>query len=119
MLFITYITSDLVNPGYGGGMSSTKTHLKFDTHVLSYKVGRNWGVYVSTMSARPFKLHASSAIEKEAGKKSCLECATNCSNANALLAQDLYNNGVSLRADPDHAVRGHRVHGAGHDKLVW
>ena len=85
---------------------------------IPYKAGRKCGVHLTTVSVRPFKLRAASDIEKEAGKKTFIKCAIDCSNLNAPLVQDLYNNGGSLRTDPDHAVCGHQIHGSSHGKLV-
>ena len=38
-LSLTYIASELVVPGYGGGMSSAKAQLESDTKVLAYEAG--------------------------------------------------------------------------------
>ena len=39
-LSLTYIASELVVPGYGGGMSSAKAQLESDTKILAYEAGR-------------------------------------------------------------------------------
>ena len=39
-LSLTYIASEKVIPGYGGGMSSAKSALESDTRVLAYEAGQ-------------------------------------------------------------------------------
>ena len=48
----------------------------------------------NTVSGGPLKSHAASVIGKEDGKKTLTEYAIDYLKANALLAQDLYNNDV-------------------------
>jgi enoyl-[acyl-carrier protein] reductase I len=59
---LTYMASERVIPGYGGGMSSAKAALESDTRVLAYEAGRKYGVRVNTISAGPFASRAASAI---------------------------------------------------------
>jgi enoyl-[acyl-carrier protein] reductase I len=59
---LTYMASERVIPGYGGGMSSAKAALESDTRVLAYEAGRQWGVRVNTISAGPLASRAASAI---------------------------------------------------------
>merc|ERR1711923_101873 len=73
MLSLTYIASEAVIPGYGGGMSSAKAQLESDTRTLAFEAGRKWGVRVNTISAGPLKSRAASAIGQEAGKKTFIE----------------------------------------------
>jgi len=98
MLSLTYVASERVIPGYGGGMSSAKAQLESDTRVLAYEAGRKWGVRVNTVSAGPLKSRAASAIGKEPGQKTFIEYAIDYSKANAPLAQDLYNDDVGNAA---------------------
>jgi enoyl-[acyl-carrier protein] reductase I len=91
---LTYIASERVIPGYGGGMSSAKAQLESDTRTLAYEAGRKYGVRVNTISAGPLKSRAASAIGKEAGQKTFIELAIDYSRANAPLAQDLYSDDV-------------------------
>lgn len=98
MLSLTYVASEKVIPGYGGGMSSAKAQLESDTRVLAFEAGRKWGVRVNTISAGPLKSRAASAIGKEPGKKTFIEQAIDYSKANAPLAQDLYNDDVGNSA---------------------
>lgn len=59
---LTYMASERVVPGYGGGMSSAKAALESDTRLLAFEAGRRWGVRVNTVSAGPFASRAASAI---------------------------------------------------------
>lgn len=61
-LSLTYMASERVIPGYGGGMSSAKAALESDTRVLAFEAGRKWQVRVNTISAGPFASRAASAI---------------------------------------------------------
>lgn len=62
VLSLTYMASERVIPGYGGGMSSAKASLESDTRVLAFEAGRKWGLRVNTISAGPFASRAASAI---------------------------------------------------------
>ena len=59
---LTYLASERVVPGYGGGMSTAKAALESDTRVLAYEVGRKYGHRVNTISAGPYASRAASAI---------------------------------------------------------
>ena len=59
---LTYMASERVIPGYGGGMSSAKAALESDTRVLAYEAGRAHGVRVNCISAGPLASRAASAI---------------------------------------------------------
>jgi enoyl-[acyl-carrier protein] reductase I len=61
-LSLTYMASERVVPGYGGGMSSAKAALESDTRVLAYEAGRRWGHRVNVISAGPWASRAASAI---------------------------------------------------------
>ncbi len=62
VLSITYMASERVIPGYGGGMSSAKAALESDTRVLAFEAGRAFGARVNTISAGPYASRAASAI---------------------------------------------------------
>ena len=91
---LTYIASEKVIPGYGGGMSSAKAQLESDTRTLAFEAGRKYGIRVNTISAGPLKSRAASAIGKEPGQKTFIEYAIDYAKANAPLAQDLYSDDV-------------------------
>jgi enoyl-[acyl-carrier protein] reductase I len=59
---MTYLASERVIPGYGGGMSSAKAALESDTRTLAFEAGRRFGCRVNTISAGPLASRAASAI---------------------------------------------------------
>jgi enoyl-[acyl-carrier protein] reductase I len=59
---LSYLASERVVPGYGGGMSSAKAALESDTRLLAYEAGRKHGVRVNCISAGPWASRAASAI---------------------------------------------------------
>lgn len=61
-LNLTYLASEQVIPGYGGGMSSAKAALESDTKTLSWEAGRKWGLRVNSLSAGPYRSRAARAI---------------------------------------------------------
>ncbi len=61
-LCLSYLASERVVPGYGGGMSSAKAALESDTRVLAYEAGRRFGARVNCISAGPWASRAASAI---------------------------------------------------------
>lgn len=85
---LTYIASEKVVPGYGGGMNSAKAALESDTRVLAYEVGRKYGLRVNTISAGPLKSRAASAIGKT-GDKSFIDYAIDYTHNNAPVQQPL------------------------------
>mmetsp|Transcript_24613 Transcript_24613/g.55601 ORF Transcript_24613/g.55601 Transcript_24613/m.55601 type:complete len:244 (-) Transcript_24613:134-865(-) len=67
-LALSFIASERVIPGYGGGMSSAKAQLESDTRVLAYEAGRRFGIRVNAISAGPLLSRAASAIENKDGE---------------------------------------------------
>jgi enoyl-[acyl-carrier protein] reductase I len=59
---LTYLASESVIPGYGGGMNSAKAALESDTRVLAYEAGRKHGLRVNAISAGPYGSRAAKAI---------------------------------------------------------
>src|SRR5258706_3564468 len=53
VLSLTYLASERVVPGYGGGMSSAKAALESDTRTLAFEAGRKFGVRGKKISAGP------------------------------------------------------------------
>jgi enoyl-[acyl-carrier protein] reductase I len=62
VLSLTYLASERVIPGYGGGMSSAKAALESDTRVLAFEAGRKFGIRVNVISAGPMASRAASAF---------------------------------------------------------
>merc|ERR1712224_1184949 len=79
---LTYLASERVIPGYGGGMSSAKAALESDTQVLAWEAGRKYGVRVNTISAGPLGSRAAKAI-------GFIDDMINYSCANAPLASEI------------------------------
>ena len=61
-LCLTYMASQRVIPGYGGGMSSAKAALEADVRTLAHEAGRAFGARVNCISAGPWASRAASAI---------------------------------------------------------
>ena len=61
-LALSYLASQRVVPGYGGGMASAKAALESDARVLAFEAGRKWGLRVNVISAGPWASRAASAI---------------------------------------------------------
>lgn len=59
---LTYLASERVIPGYGGGMSSAKAALESDTRTLAFEAGQKFGIRVNVISAGPWASRAASAI---------------------------------------------------------
>jgi enoyl-[acyl-carrier-protein] reductase (NADH) len=72
-MFLIYIASEWDIPRYNSDTSSTEVQLESGTRILSYETGRTWGVRVTIISDGALKLHADSAIGKEARKKMLIE----------------------------------------------
>ncbi len=87
-LSLSYLASERVIPGYGGGMSSAKASLESDTRVLAWEAGRKWGVRVNVISAGPLRSRAARAIGN-AGGVSFIDQMISYSNNNAPLQKDL------------------------------
>merc|ERR1711937_229039 len=95
---LSYLASEKVVPGYGGGMSSAKAALESDTRVLAYEAGRKHGIRVNTISAGPLASRAAKAIGGAGKPKTFIDYAIDYSKANAPMAQDLYSDDVGATA---------------------
>jgi len=91
VLSLTYIASERVIPGYGGGMSSAKAALESDTQTLAWEAGRKWGIRVNTISAGPWRSRAAKAI-------GFIEVMIEHAEANAPLTQPLTADAVGNTA---------------------
>ena len=60
VISMTYLASERVIPGYGGGMSAAKAALEADTRYLAFQAGRKYGIRVNTISAGPVATRAAS-----------------------------------------------------------
>jgi enoyl-[acyl-carrier protein] reductase I len=59
---LSYLASERVIPGYGGGMSAAKAALESDTRTLAYEAGRKMDIRVNCISAGPLASRAAKAI---------------------------------------------------------
>jgi enoyl-[acyl-carrier protein] reductase I len=98
VISLTYIASEKVIPGYGGGMSSAKAALESDTRTLAFEAGRKYGIRVNTISAGPLASRAAKAIGGAGKPKTFIDYAIDYSKANAPMAQDLYSDDVGATA---------------------
>lgn len=90
-LTLSYIASEKVIPGYGGGMSSAKAALESDTRTLAFEAGRKWGIRVNAISAGPLASRAAKAI-------GFIEKSIAYSHANAPLEKDLESKEIGSAA---------------------
>lgn len=81
-LSLTYIASERVIPGYGGGMSSAKAALESDTRTLAWEAGRKWNLRVNAISAGAWRSRAARAI-------GMIDDMISYAKANAPLTKDL------------------------------
>lgn len=91
LLSLTYMASERVIPGYGGGMSSAKAALESDTRVLAYEAGRKFGARVNCISAGPLASRAASAI-------GIIEKMVEYASANSPLTEPLHPSEVGAAA---------------------
>ena len=103
-LSLSYLASERVFPGYGGGMSSAKAALESDTRVLAWEAGRKWGHRVNCISAGPFASRAASAIggasvpAGEPKPRPFIEQMIEYAKANSPLAEELAASEVGATA---------------------
>lgn len=82
VLSLTYLASEKIIPGYGGGMSSAKAALESDNRTLAWEAGRKWGIRVNAISAGAWASRAGKAI-------GFIERMINYAKANAPLTKNL------------------------------
>eukprot|EP00747_Dinoflagellata_sp_TGD_P162103 gnl/TRDRNA2_/TRDRNA2_179325_c0_seq1.p1 gnl/TRDRNA2_/TRDRNA2_179325_c0~~gnl/TRDRNA2_/TRDRNA2_179325_c0_seq1.p1 ORF type:complete len:465 (+),score=91.77 gnl/TRDRNA2_/TRDRNA2_179325_c0_seq1:79-1395(+) len=95
---LTYIASNKVIPGYGGGMSSAKAQLESDTRTLAYEAGRKFGIRVNTISAGPLASRAATAIGNEPGEKPFIVRAREYSEVNSPISTPLVSTHIGTSA---------------------
>src|SRR2546423_6757277 len=96
-LSLTYMASERVIPGYGGGMSSAKAALESDTRVLAFEAGRKYGPRVNAISAGPLAPRAASAIGII--EEMVEDCAENSPLTEPLQAEEV-GNGAAFLSSP-------------------
>lgn len=105
---LTYMASEKVIPGYGGGMSSAKAALEADTRVLAFEAGRRHGHRVNTISAGALASRAAKAI-------GMIQMMIEYAEANApltdpLTADDVGNTAAFLCSDFGKGITGATVY---------
>jgi len=108
VMSLTYMASERVIPGYGGGMSSAKAALESDTRTLAFEAGRRWGVRVNTISAGPFASRAASAIGII--DKMVQYCAVNTPIPVALTAKEVGTAAAFLASPLSSGISGSTVY---------
>ena len=107
-LSLTYMASEKVIPGYGGGMSSAKAALESDTRTLAFEAGRKYGVRINAISAGPFASRAASAIgiiERMVGY-----CAENSPLTEPLTAEEVGSAAAFLSSSLASGITGTTVY---------
>ncbi len=108
VLSLTYLASERVVPGYGGGMSSAKAALESDTRTLAYEAGRKYGIRVNTISAGPLASRAASAIGKI--ERMVDYYAANAPLSEALRAREVGTVAAFLASDLGSGVTGATIY---------
>lgn len=90
-LTLSYIASERVIPGYGGGMSSAKAALESDTRTLAFEAGKKWNMRVNCLSPGPLASRAAKAIGS-------IDQMIQYSKTNAPLSKDLAADEVASAA---------------------
>lgn len=103
-LSLTYLASEKIIPGYGGGMSSAKAALESDTRVLAWEAGRKWNIRVNCISAGPLRSRAARAIGFI--DKMIAYSVANAPSPRELAAEDVGNAAAFLLSDLAVAVTG-------------
>jgi enoyl-[acyl-carrier protein] reductase I len=107
-LALSYMASERVVPGYGGGMSSAKAALESDARVLAYEAGRKWGHRVNVISAGPYASRAASAIGFI--KDMIGYCEANAALPQALAAEEVGNTAAFLCSPMGSGITGTTVY---------
>jgi enoyl-[acyl-carrier protein] reductase I len=105
---LTYMASERVIPGYGGGMSSAKAALESDTRTLAFEAGRKFGVRVNTISAGPLASRAASAIGII--ERMVEYCAQNTPLPEATRPEEVAATAAFLASDLAHGITGSTVY---------
>lgn len=107
-LSLSYMASERVVPGYGGGMSSAKAALESDTRTLAFEAGRRYGVRVNCISAGPLASRAAKAIGEI--DRMVRYVAANAPLTDALAAQEVANTAAFLLSPLASGITGAVIH---------
>jgi enoyl-[acyl-carrier protein] reductase I len=108
ILSLSFIASEKVIPGYGGGMSSAKAALESDTRTLAWEIGKKWDLRINAISAGPLKSRAAKAI-------GIIDYMMTYAKANAplskeLLSKEIADTALFLLSDKASAITGNVVY---------
>lgn len=107
-LNLTYMASEKVIPGYGGGMSSAKAALESDTRTLAFEAGRRYGHRVNSISAGALASRAAKAIGMI--QDMIAYSAQNAPLQEPLTSEDVGNTAAFLSSDFAKAITGSVVY---------
>jgi enoyl-[acyl-carrier protein] reductase I len=107
-LSLTYMASERVVPGYGGGMSSAKAALESDTRTLAYEAGRRYSMRVNCISAGPLASRAARAIGEI--DKMVTYVAGNSPLTQPLVAEEVANTAAFLLSPLASGITGTVIH---------
>lgn len=107
-LNLTYIASERVIPGYGGGMSSAKAALESDTRTLAFEAGTRYGIRVNAISAGPYGSRAAKAIGFI--EKMIAYSAANAPLQRQIEAEEVGNAAAFLSSSLASAITGEVLH---------
>jgi enoyl-[acyl-carrier protein] reductase I len=105
---LTYLASERVIPGYGGGMSSAKAALESDTRLLAFEAGRAHGLRINTISAGPLASRAASAIGII--ERMVAYCEQNTPIPEVLTAREVGTAAAFLSSPLASAITGHTLY---------
>lgn len=105
---LTYLASECVIPGYGGGMSAAKAALESDTRTLAFEVGLKYALRVNSISAGPYGSRAAKAIGFI--DKMIEYSANNAPLRRPVRAEDVGNAAAFLASSLAYAITGEVLH---------
>lgn len=108
ILNLTYIASEKVIPGYGGGMSSAKAALESDTKTLAFEAGTRYGTRINSISAGAYGSRAAKAIGFI--DKMIEYTAKNSPLQRPIEAQDVGSVAAFLSSDLARSITGEVIH---------
>jgi len=110
LVCMSYLASQRVIPGYGGGMSSAKAALESDTRVLAFELGRRHGARVNCISAAPWPSRAASAIAPGAGDEMAKYVAEHALIQRTITPDDVAHTATFLCSPYAQAITGSTVY---------
>lgn len=110
LVCMSYLASERVVPGYGGGMSSAKAALESDMRVLAFELGRRYGSRVNCISAAPWASRAAHAIAPGAADGMAKLAARQAPIQSTITPDDVASTATFLCSDAARAITGSTVY---------